>query len=137
MHNYEKFSREFNVCQANSFVFAWFDCFLSLTKGKVLKMKKSLFAAALMSLVLAACGGQPQQAAQSAASEASAAASEASAAASEAVHAASEATTAVASEATAVASEAAHTATTAASEATAAASEAVHAASAAVASEVK
>ena len=116
VHNYEKFSREFNVCQANSFVFAWFDCFLSLTKGKVLKMKKSLFAAALMSLVLAACGGQPQQAAQSAASEA---------------------TTAVASEATAVASEAAHTATTAASEATAAASEAVHAASAAVASEVK
>ena len=60
-----------------------------------LEMKKSLFAAALMSLFLAACGGQkPADAAASAASAASTAASAASTAASAASTAASAAGTA-------------------------------------------
>ena len=79
-----------------------------------LEMKKSLFAAALMSLFLAACGGQkPADAAASAASAASTAASAASTAASAASTAASAANTAASAASTAAS--AASTAASAAS----------------------
>ena len=84
-----------------------------------LEMKKSLFAAALMSLLLAACGGQkPADAAASAASAASTAASAASAA----TTAASDAAASAASTAASAASTAASAASTAASAAGTAAS---------------
>ena len=77
-----------------------------------LKMKKSLIAAALFSLALAACGDKAADTAASAASEAASAATEAAASATEAA----------ATEAASAATEAASAATEAASAATEAAS---------------
>ena len=59
-----------------------------------LKMKKSLIAAALFSLALAACGDKAADTAASAASEAASAATEAASAATEAASAATEAASA-------------------------------------------
>jgi len=95
---------------------------LNRFKKRSSKMKKSLFAAALLSLALAACGGA-DKAAETAASAASAA-SEAAASATEAAASAAEATEAAATEAAASATEAAASATEAAASAAEAAASA-------------
>ena len=83
--------------------------------SQVFNMKKSLLAAALMSLFLTACGDKPANTAADAASAASAAATEAASAATEAAASASEAVASAAEAAASAAETAADAAASAAS----------------------